>query len=200
MVYCPVLFYLPKHNSGTYIYIGPKDWCYKQRYISYFFCFCFFGWNSLAPGKYSNSHKNMFLKCNKYYKYHIHFQWTWWRHQMETFSALLAICAGNSPVPGEFPAQRPVTRSFDVFFDLRLNKRLSKQSWSWWFETLPRPLWRHSNEIAMRCMCHSPILIQEMAWCHQATSHYRIQWCRTTHGLTKGQWVKPRKWTTNSGI
>ena len=40
---------------------------------------------------------------------------------METFSALLAICAGNSPVPGEFPTQRPVTRSFDVFFDLRLN-------------------------------------------------------------------------------
>ena len=47
---------------------------------------------------------------------------------METFSALLAICAGNSPVPGEFPAQRPVTRSFDVYFDLRPNKRLSKQS------------------------------------------------------------------------
>ena len=45
---------------------------------------------------------------------------SWWRHQMETFSALLAICAGNSPVTGEFPAQRPVTRSFDVFFDLRL--------------------------------------------------------------------------------
>ena len=40
---------------------------------------------------------------------------------METFSAQLAICAGNSPVPGEFPTQRPVTRSFDVFFDLRLN-------------------------------------------------------------------------------
>ena len=46
---------------------------------------------------------------------------------MEAFSALLAICAGNSPIPGEFPEQRPVTRSFDVFFDLRLNKRLSKQ-------------------------------------------------------------------------
>ena len=57
---------------------------------------------------------------------------------METFSALLAICAGSSPVPGEFPAQRPVTRNFDVFFDLRLNKRLSKQSWGWWFETLSR--------------------------------------------------------------
>ena len=66
---------------------------------------------------------------------------SWWRHQMETFPALLAICAGNSPVP----AQRPVKRSFDVFFDLRLNKRLSKQSWSWWFETLSRPLWRHRN-------------------------------------------------------
>ena len=71
---------------------------------------------------------------------------TWWSHQMETFSALLAICAGNSPVPGEFPTQRPVTRSFGVFFDLRLNKRLSKQWWGWWFETLSRPLWRHRNE------------------------------------------------------
>ena len=72
------------------------------------------------------------------------FSWnSWWRHQMETFSALLAICAGNSPVPGEFPTQRPVMRSFDVFFDLRLNKRLSKQSWGWWLETLSRPLWRH---------------------------------------------------------
>ena len=71
---------------------------------------------------------------------------TWWRHQMETFSALLAICAGNSPVPGEFPAQRPVTRSFDVFFDLRRIKGLNKQSRGWWSETLSRPLWRHSND------------------------------------------------------
>ena len=53
---------------------------------------------------------------------------------MEIFSALLALCAGNSPVAGEFPSQRPATRSFGVFFDLRLNKRLSKQSWGWWFE------------------------------------------------------------------
>ena len=69
----------------------------------------------------------------------------WWRHQMETFFALLDSCAGNSPVPGEFPTQRPVTQSFDVFFDLRLNKRLCKQWWGWWFETLSRPLWRHRN-------------------------------------------------------
>ena len=74
---------------------------------------------------------------------------SWWRHQMKTFYALLAICAGNSPVPGEFPAQRPVTRSFDIFFDLRLNKRLSKQSWGWWFETPSRPLWRHRNATSM---------------------------------------------------
>ena len=70
---------------------------------------------------------------------------SWWRHQMETFSALLAICAGNSPVPGEFPTQRPVTRRFGVFFDLRLNKRLNKQPRGWWFETPSRSLWRHSN-------------------------------------------------------
>ena len=68
-----------------------------------------------------------------------------WRHQMEAFSALLAIWAGNSPVPGEFPAQRPVTRIFDIFFDLRPNKRLSKQLWCWWFETLSSPLWRRCN-------------------------------------------------------
>ena len=79
----------------------------------------------------------------------------WWRHQMETFSALLAVCAGNSPVPGEFHTQRPVTRSFGVFFDLRLNKRLSKQSWGWWFETLSRSLWRHRNDLGAEGCCRS---------------------------------------------
>ena len=70
---------------------------------------------------------------------------SWWRHQMEPFSAILALCAGNSPVNGEFPAQRPVTQSFDVFFDQHLNKRLSKHSWDWWFNTPSRSLWRHCN-------------------------------------------------------
>ena len=50
----------------------------------------------------------------------------WWRHQMEAFSALLAICTGNSPV--------------------FLNKRLSKHSWGWWLDTISRPLWGHSND------------------------------------------------------
>ena len=67
---------------------------------------------------------------------------TWWRHQMETFSALLAICAVLSPVAGEFLIQRPVARSF-VFFDLRV----SKQSWGWWFDTPSSSLWHHCNDI-----------------------------------------------------
>ena len=66
---------------------------------------------------------------------------TWWRHQVETFSALLAISAGNLPVNGEFPARRPVTRSFD--------KRLSKQWCGWWFETPSRPLWRHCYDMLL---------------------------------------------------
>ena len=74
---------------------------------------------------------------------------SWWRHQMQTFSALLAFCAGNSPVTDEFPSQRPMTRSFDVFFDLRMNKSLGKQSWGWWFETPFRSLWRHFNVVTL---------------------------------------------------
>ena len=71
---------------------------------------------------------------------------------METFSALLALCAGNSPVTGELPSQRPVTRSFDVFFDLRVNKRLSKQSWA--------------GDLKRHCAQYDVIVIQKMAiWC-----------------------------------
>ena len=88
---------------------------------------------------------------------------------METFSALLAICAGNSPVSGEFPAQRPVRRSFDVFFDLRLDGWLSKHSWGWWLETPSCPLWRQSNENALKngghfsrpqCVNTAPLTLQ----------------------------------------
>ena len=52
---------------------------------------------------------------------------------------------GEFTGPGEFPAQMSVTRSFDVFFDLRLNKRLSKQPWGWWFETPAWSLWHQRN-------------------------------------------------------
>ena len=79
---------------------------------------------------------------------------SWKRHQMETFSALLTICVGNSPVTGQFPSQRPVTRSFDVFFDPRLNERPSKQSWGWWFEMPSHSLWRHCDGIFMSIYWH----------------------------------------------
>ena len=59
---------------------------------------------------------------------------------METFSPLLALCAGNSPASGEIPSQRPLTRGFDIFFDLCLKKWLSKQSWGWRFDT-PSPFY-----------------------------------------------------------
>ena len=126
---------------------------------------------------------------------------------MEAFSALLALCAGNSPVPAEFSSQRPVTRSFDVFFDLRLNKRLNKQ-WAWRFETLSRLLWRHCNvELFRRCQWSNPdkcgyinslwtsdaiwrqgsrsTLVQRMACCLMAPSHYLNQ-CWLI--ITKVQW------------
>ena len=82
---------------------------------------------------------------------------------METFSALLAFCVENSPVSGEFPAQRPVTRSFDVLFDLRLNKWLNKQSQGWWFVTPSCPLWRHYNEIMV-------------SWVEGVRDRVRVRW------------------------
>ena len=100
-------------------------------------------WALLYPASRTFSHG--FAKIN-----------AWWRHQMEIFSALLAICAGNSPVTGEFPTQRPVTRIFDVYFDLRPKERLSKQWWGWWFETLSRSLWHHRN---VSTCCHTHYVI-----------------------------------------
>ena len=79
---------------------------------------------------------------------------------METFSALLAICAGKSPVTGEFPAQRPVTWSFDVFFDLCQNKHLSKQWRGWWFETPSSPSW---------CLCNVMIGNHLRCWYQHET-------------------------------
>ena len=130
--------------------------------------------------------KSMFVK--KCWSYSC-WQWAsiglgdaWWRHQMETFSALLAICVGNSPVPGEFPAQRPVTRSSDVFLDLRLNKRLSKQSWGWWFDTLSRPLGRHCNGLVINliaCLYTNKIsiCINLPYWLFSLHYSYMLHYC-----------------------
>ena len=83
-------------------------------------------------------------------------RFTWWRHHMESFSASLALCAGSSPVTGEFPSQGPATRSFDVLFGLRVNKRLNKQSWSWWLVTPLRSLRRHCNELWTALPAYAP--------------------------------------------
>ena len=99
--------------------------------------------------------------------------WTWWRHQMETFAALLALCAGNSPVTGEFLAHRPVARSFDVSFDLRLSKRLSKQSWGWWFEPSSLSLWRPRNAILPQ-YCNSQMSTPTYSNCLGNTLHFHF--------------------------
>ena len=101
---------------------------------------------------------------------------------METFSALLAICTGNSPVPGEFPAQRPVTRSFDVYFDLRPNKGLSKQSRGWWFETLSCSLWRHRNVrrllIMLRPIYHGLCFVYDVFKLIVFNENASLLWCK----------------------
>ena len=105
---------------------------------------------------------------------------------METFFALLAFCAGNSPINGEFLVQRPVTRSFDVFFDLHLNKRLSKQPKRWWFETPLRPLWRNCNVFVSSRMT----FIIDICWylilnlwkCHPVTVTCKLLWGERKQG------------------
>ena len=92
---------------------------------------------------------------------------SWWRHQMGTFSALLALCEGNPQVYGGFSSQRPMTWSFDTLFDLRLNKRLSKHSRRRGFETPLRPLWRH-------CKIMGPTFwhtVQNPPACYSQASH-----------------------------
>ena len=89
-------------------------------------------------------------------------------HYMMTSSNEI-IFRGTGPLcgeftgPGDFPAQRPVTRSFDVFFDLRLNKRLGKQLWGWWFETPLWSLWHLCNDHS--CWCHG-------SWTRQAINSH----------------------------
>ena len=117
--------------------INPIKWMNIQSGCGYWWC-CFFAGNAWVL--------------------------TWWCHQMEKFSALLAICAENSPVADEFPSQSPVTLSFDVFFDLRLNEWLSKQWWGWWFEMPSRPLWLHFNELHLPCSNRSLISAWINCW------------------------------------
>ena len=83
---------------------------------------------------------------------------------------------GNSPGPGpgEFPAQRPVTGSFDVFVDLRLNKRLSKQPWGWWFETPSWSLWRQFNVLLLAETTFIWYVARRALWSHMLSSKWHV--------------------------
>ena len=98
-----------------------------------------------------------------------------WKHFPRYWPFVLRVtglCVGNSLVIDEFPTQRPVTRSFDVFFDLRLNKRLSKQSWGCWFEMLSCPLWRHHNA---KLMFHPAMMVSgKSVSCNQSLPVHEI--------------------------
>ena len=74
-------------------------------------------------------------------------------------SVLLALCERNPPVTGRVPSQRLVTQSFDCFFDLCLNKRLSKQLRRKWFETPSGSLWRHCNVLTTFSSVSSQIVL-----------------------------------------
>ena len=102
-----------------------------------------------------------------------------WRHQMETFSASLALCEGNPPVTGGFPSQRPVTRSFDVFFDVRL-----KNGWAntWDAGDIRRPV------NFRRIFLNLHILLKISVICFQGSNNsitalFQIMaWCWTCAG------------------
>ena len=107
-------------------------------------------YKSVMP-KASWRHHVKFQKCQGYGKLWVESRPTIWYHiyyddviKWKHFRVTGPLC-GEFTGPGEFPTQRPVTLSFDVFFDLRLNKRLSKQPWGWWFETPSLSLWHHCN-------------------------------------------------------
>ena len=90
------------------------------------------------------------------------------------------------------PAQRPVTRSFDVFFDLRLNKRLSKQSWGWSFETPWRPFWRHCNDTKQFAIEY--VMMDIMSGCN--TLRYLKVVVGVMYFVSDSSYVQPCWWRT----
>ena len=92
-----------------------------------------------------------------------------WKH----FSVLPTLCERNPPVTNGFPSKRLVRRSFGVFFDLRMNKRLKKQSICWWFEKPLRTLWRHCNVI--HCTRKLFLVIGGLCYAGNVSKLYRTQ-------------------------
>ena len=103
---------------------------------------------------------------------------------------------GEFTGPGEFPAQRPVTGSFDVFVDLRLNKQLSKQPWGWWFETPLWSLWRQFNVLLLAETTFIWYVARRALWSHMQSSKW--------HGMFHDDVIKwkhiPRYWPFVRGI
>ena len=141
---CIVLFYIFYSQTKSTIhtcksYTDTKTtnrMTFKWRYSDDNITLMKYIWNQVMDAQ-APSYRALLSTNNKTRQHYSHTSvvWpshkSWWRHQMEIFT-------------GEFPSQWPVTLSFDVFFDLRLNKGLSKHSW---FETPSRSLWRHCNAI-----------------------------------------------------
>ena len=106
------------------------------RYTGLFYHIWMFRWHRQLKCSLSLSEdKNQFILHRQYYDH-------WWLVDSTSQGiynhGIDLVRSEYSRFTVEFPAQRPVTWSFDVFFDLRLNKLLSKQSWGWWFETPSR--------------------------------------------------------------
>ena len=94
-------------------------------------------------------------------------------------------------------AKSPVTRNFDVFFYLRLNKRLSKQSWGGWFETLLCSLWRHRNApVTKQHHNNSRFSVNvDSIWSHVPIWNWKISQCNAC-GLGR-EWFVPEKFIRN---
>ena len=106
----------------------------------------------------------------------IHRGITWWHHQMEAFSVLLALCVRNPPITGGFPSESPMTRSFDVFFGVRLNKRLNKQLIHLWFQKVATVYAKRCYKgghltpiLEFRKLCWNP------SWCQLRIHHDKWQ-------------------------
>ena len=106
-----------------------------------------------------------------------------WRHDMETFSMLLVLCDGNRPVNCGLSSQGPVSRNFDIFFDVHLSKQLSNHSGPRLFVTPSWLLWRHNNtlcftsHIVWTAQTLRPTIFEHLAHticCHICFFFYKI--------------------------
>ena len=121
-----------------------------------------------------------------------------WRHQMEPFSALVALCAENSPVPVNSPHKGQRRGALMFSFDLHLNKRLSKQPWGWWFETPSLSLWRHCNVLCPLQWRHVSASRRHIS---QATRLFVQQLFPSEHGTTGLLWGESpgHRWLPGNG-